>query len=211
MQPQHRMTKTIIQKGDIGEPRHVYAKLSNTIFVPTKMLSWSGKSSPTWFLLSHMVDLVRWFLGSEVTRVYASKTEGLLKSMGIETHDSLVAIVDFANNATACFETCWILPESLPTPVDHRMEVIGTKGTIKIDQFEQEIQTYTDKAFFPSSGFTDLGYKTVGWWFESVYYFIHCLEKNLEPKPNVEDGRAVTKIIVAMLDSAEQHKPITLS
>jgi len=211
MRPQHRMTKAMIQKGDLGELRYAYAKLSNTLYVPTKMLSWSGRSSPTWFLLSHMVDMVRWFFNSEAVRVYASKTEGLLKSRGIDTHDTLVAIVDFANGATACFETSWILPESLPTTVDHRIEVTGTKGAIRIDQFEQGIQTYTDRASFPSSGSADLDYKTVDWWLDSVNYFIHCLEKDLKPKPDVEDGRAVTKIILAMLESAEKRKPITLS
>jgi len=47
MRPQHRMAKSMIQKGDLGELRYAYAKLSNTLYVPMKMLFWSGRSSPT--------------------------------------------------------------------------------------------------------------------------------------------------------------------
>ncbi len=210
MRPQHRTVKNMILNGEVGRPKHAYAKLSNTLYVPTRMLSWSGRSSPTWFLLSHMVDMIRWFFDAEAKRVYASKTEGLLRSKGIDTHDTLTAIVEYSNGATACFETSWILPESSPNIVDHRIEIIGTKGYVKIDQFEQGLQAYTEKASFPSCSPIDLDYKVVGWWFNSVDYFIHCLEEDVNPRPDVEDGRAVTYTILAMLESAEKHEPINL-
>ena len=42
-----------IRSGEIGSPRFVYYRLSNTTFVPLKMLSWASKSSVLWFLGSH--------------------------------------------------------------------------------------------------------------------------------------------------------------
>ena len=211
MRPQHRKVKQMIDDGELGKPIHAYAKLMNSLYVPMKMLSWSSRSSPTWFLMSHMVDMIRWWFNSEAVKVYASKTEGVLASMGIETHDTMSAIVEFENGATATFETAWILPNSLPSNVDHRIELIGTKGFVKIDQLNQGLEVYADVVRYPSSGTTDLGYKRVGWWFESVNYFIHCLENNIKPEPDENDGRAVTKILLAIIESADKGKPIRIT
>ena len=39
--------------GELGELKYIYARLSNTTFVPTQMLPWASKSSALWFLASH--------------------------------------------------------------------------------------------------------------------------------------------------------------
>lgn len=211
MRPQHRRVKQMIENDELGNPIHAYAKLMNSLSVPLEMLSWSSKSSPTWFLMSHMVDMIRWWFNAEAVMAYASKTEGVLNSKGVTTHDTMTAIVKFENGATATFETAWILPNSLPRNVDHRIELIGTKGFLKIDQFKEGLEVYTDGVTYPSSGTTDLNYKRVGWWFESVNYFIHCLENDIKPKPDENDGRAVTNILLAIIESAERDEPVKIT
>ncbi len=55
-----------IDEGEIGRVRFIHMRLSDTLYVPTRMLSWAGRSSVAWFLGSHCVDLVRWLTGAEV-------------------------------------------------------------------------------------------------------------------------------------------------
>ena len=205
----HHNAKKVIMSGELGEIKHVYARLSNTTYVPTKMLSWSSKSSPTMFLLPHMVDLVRWFLESEADTVYAVKTEGVLKAMGIDTHDAMTAIVTFKNGAVACFETSWILPESLPYMVDHYVKIIGSKGTTLADLRDRGLQKFAEKGEYINSSETIDGYNR-GFAFDSVYHFLECVIQDKEPISNITDGIMNTAILCAMLESAENGKPIAI-
>ena len=203
----HHNTKKAIDNGDLGQLKHAYARLSNTTYVPTQMLSWASKSSPTMFLLPHMVDLVRWFFSAEADTVYAVKTEGVLKSMGVDTHDTMTALVTFDNGAVACFETSWILPESLPYVVDHYVKIIGSKGITYADLAERGLRKFGEKAEYPHRTDTIYGYGR-GFPYDSIYHFLECIIEDKEPINNEMDGLMNTAILCAMLDSAEKGKPV---
>jgi len=68
-----------IENGVIGEIVSAYLRLNNTLYVPLKMLSWSGKSSILWFLGSHTIDALRFLLRDEVVRVYSVSRSGVLR------------------------------------------------------------------------------------------------------------------------------------
>ena len=55
-------TRKAVLDGDLGELKYIYARLSNTTFVPTQMLPWASKSSALWFLASHTLDMSCWLL-----------------------------------------------------------------------------------------------------------------------------------------------------
>ncbi len=203
----HHNTKKAINNGELGELKHAYARLSNTTYVPTQMLSWASKSSPTMFLLPHMVDLVRWFFSAEADTVYAVKTEGILKSMGIDTHDTMTALVKFDNGAVACFETSWILPESQPYLVDHCVKLIGSKGSTYVDLRNRGMEKYWEKAEYTSGEDTIDGYGR-GFSYDSMYHFLECIIKDKEPISNETDGLMNTAILCAMLDSAEKGEQV---
>jgi len=207
--PPHHNTKKAINNGELGELKHAYARLSNTTYVPAQMLSWAGRSSPTVFLLPHMVDLVRWFFSAEADTVYAVKTEGVLKSMGIDTHDTMTAVVNFNNGAVGCFETSWILPQSLPYIVDHYVKIIGSKGITYVDNREQGLQKYWERAEYPGSFSSETiqGYGR-GFPYDSIYHFLECIIDDKEPISNEIDGLMNTAVICAMLDSAERGTPV---
>ena len=209
--PPHHNTKKAINEGEFGELKHAYARLSNTIYVPTQMLSWASKSSPTMFLLPHMVDLVRWFFSSEAHTVYAVKTEGVLKSIGIDTHDTMTAVVKFDNGAVACFETSWILPESLPYIVDHYVKIIGSKGIMYADLREHGGQKFADNAEYPRcfASETMYGYGK-GFPYDSIYHFLECIIEDREPINNETDGLMNTAILCAILNSAEKEEPVKI-
>ena len=67
-----------VERGELGAPVMAYARLSDTIHVPTEMLSWSGHSGPEWFLFPHTMDIVRWLFEREPVEVYAKGYRGVL-------------------------------------------------------------------------------------------------------------------------------------
>ena len=46
----HASQLSVAKNDEIGEPKHISARLSNTTYVPLEMLSWAERSSALWFL-----------------------------------------------------------------------------------------------------------------------------------------------------------------
>jgi predicted dehydrogenase len=204
--------KEAADAGEIGAVLMAYHRLSDTIFVPTRMLSWASRSSVNWFLGSHCLDTLRWLLGDEVARVYTRSESRVLKARGIGTPDYYLSLVEFRRGARALIETCWILPESSPSVVDYKLEVVGEKGTLYFDPTPQRLLKLTDEASCPDTvaGVRVHG-RAVGFAVESIRYFADCVLAGREPMAGFQDGRQVTRAILAMEESARTGRPVELS
>jgi len=206
-----RELKDVIDDGDFGKMKYAYARLSNTIYVPTEMIpAWSGESSAIMFLLPHMADLVSWLFSDEIVEIYAVKTEGYLASKGYPIPDTVTALAKYRNGATACFETAWILPNTEPTIGRCALEVIGEKGVADLDFFPAGFELTIEGKNYEKKGY-DMGTyrgRPEGWWYESVKYFIDCLEEGIDPGPGSKEGMHITKVLVAIAESAETGLPV---
>lgn len=136
--------KAKIDAGEVGDVLNVNCRLNNTIFVPTKMFTWANQSSPAWFLFPHAIDMACWLNGKKVKRVYANGTKKKLVSMGIDTYDSIQAVLTFDDGSTSSFNTTWVLPETRPLVYDFKVEVVGEKACIYIDTQNQMV-SFADK------------------------------------------------------------------
>jgi predicted dehydrogenase len=173
----------------------------------TDTLAWAEKTSPLWFLLSHVTDYVRWIVGAEIVEVYGLGYSGFLKrEKGLDTPDTMVFLAKFDNGTCATLESSWILPESYPRMVDLRIDVIGELGMVQLDFCEQGLRTFTGAATdvpwdWGVPGPTGL---ETGWWLDSCYYFIHCITSGQHAKPDGRDGLAVVAALVAMQEAYER-------
>ena len=79
----YHQAKATIAGGEIGMPLAGYARKNDTIFVSTQHLSWAGTTTPAWFLSSHDIDLMRWWLASEPVEARAWGRKEVLVAMGI--------------------------------------------------------------------------------------------------------------------------------
>jgi predicted dehydrogenase len=173
----------------------------------TDTLSWAYRTNPIWFLLSHVTDYVRWIVGSEITEVYGMGYKGYLKrEKGLDTPDTMVFLAKFQNGACATLESSWVLPESYPRVVDIRFEIIGEQGMAQIDMYEQGCHTFFDAAtdHVWDWGVPDFTGNTTGWWYNSCYYFVNCLERGEHPLPDERDGLAIVETLAAMEQSYKQ-------
>jgi predicted dehydrogenase len=202
--------KAGIAAGDLGTVVSGFARLSNKAEVPLKWLSWAGKSGPQWFLLPHVVDLVRWLTGEEAREVFAIGTKGVLQAKGVDAYDTVQALVRFEHGSVQ-FDTSWILPEGWPSNIDFRVELIGTKGTLAIDATHQLLQVAGRALRYPfTTGSMDVHGETAGFFHLPIRHFVGCL---LDDKPFVctgEDGLAATRIIEAMERSIRTGKQVKL-
>lgn len=207
------LAKDAIVKGEMGDPVYAYARLSNTLSVPTEMLrGWSARTRLPFWLMSHTVDRVRWLFGREARRVYAVARSGILTGLGFDTPDAYVATVEFEGEAFACFESCWILPNSLPTVVDNRMELIFTGGVLEFDAGDMCLHRATPEKYRRSGIlWTEAMGEPRGFVLEAIKHFVESVLAGQDPGPSGDDGLAVLRVTAAVVQSAEERRIVELA
>ncbi len=203
--------KKEIKGGNFGRLVVGYGRLSNTLFVPTKMVSWAAQTGPQWFLFPHLIDLVRWLLDEEVEEVYAFGHSGILKKRGIDIYDAIQAMVKFNKSGSVTFETSWVLPESWPSLIDFKIELLGTKSRIGIKGDHQGIDIAGEKFAYPFALSEQNAFgKTIGFFHEPILHFVDSILNNRIPEASAEDGLAITKIIAAIEKSILEKRVVKI-
>jgi len=204
-------TKQALAAGELGEPLYCYARLNNTLFVPTQMLSWAGNTRLPFWLICHRYDIARWFFESEAKRVYAVCRSVKLKSMGIDTPDFYQATVEFENGCVGNFESCWIMPESMPSVVDSKFELVCTDGYVNVDAALPDFVLATnEKQSNRGVLYGEVMGEPVGFVNQSIKHFINSVLLGREPLITGYDGLMITKALAAMVESAETGQPVDL-
>ena len=211
-QPPVAMVKEAYVAGELGEPVYVYARLSNTLRVPTEMIRpWVERTKLPFWLMSHTVDRVRWIYGAEAKKVYGISRSGLLKSEGIDVEDIFLATVEWDNGAFSTFESSWILPPRLPANIDSKMMFIFTEGAAYFDAQATMIEMATKERYtIPAMLTTSTRGRIQGFVIESLRHFVDSVAEGKEPEPSGEDGLAVCRITAAIVESAKEGRAIEL-
>ncbi len=120
----------IIQKGLLGRVVYGDVRLDDNISVPTQMWGsrtkdWAAGSSTAHFLLSHVVDLLRWYLApAEVRDVYAVAQQTVLEY----TPDLYDAYLTFDSGAIVRVKAEWI--RHMDELVEFYLSFSGAEGTL---------------------------------------------------------------------------------
>lgn len=174
-----------------------------------------GKMPPGWFLdkelagggavfdhTVHVVDIMRWYLNSEVAQVYA-EVDTLLHDVDID--DAGMLTMEFENGVIATLDPCWSRPKTFPTWGDVTMKIVGTKGTLAVDAFAQTGEVFSDV----------VGHSQYNFWGDDadqamVKDFIDCIVEKRPPRASGVDGMRATEVALAAYESANQVKPVKL-
>lgn len=208
------LTRDNIEKGNLGKIISGYVRLNDTLQVPTRLLSWAAKSSVLWFLGSHTVDMLRYLFDDEVERVYAVSRSEVLRSKGFDVPDIYQSILEFKTGVIATIENHWIAPDTNPSVNDIKVNILGSKGMINLDlTHNQLMERYLeDSSDRPDCLVAPLVRdKHVGFAYESIRDFVNCLAKGKPVQAGLEDGIRVTKVILAILESATHRKPVDVA
>ncbi len=202
--------KQAVESGELGDVSLVSARLNDTLYVPTRMLSWAAQSTVGWFLLPHVVDLAIWLSGKQPSQAYAVANKRLLPSLGVDTYDTICTTLSFHGGMQAMFETTWVLPDSSPAIFDFKFEILGDKGVLHVDVQDQMVHQSTDTFTYPGTLVVDVYGKTRGFPLDMLDSFIDSVKNGTPPLATVQEGHAVTRVIDAVHRSIESGRPIPL-
>jgi predicted dehydrogenase len=125
-----RATHYVIQQGLLGDMVYGDVHLDDNIVVPTLMWGersreWAAGSSTAHFLLSHVVDFLRWVLApADVTEVYAIAQQQVL----VYTPDLYDAFLTFDSGAKFRVRAAWI--KHIDALVEFKLEFTGAEGEL---------------------------------------------------------------------------------
>ena len=215
--PEYAWIKQQIQAGVIGRPRLIQSSKQDTIFVPTRMINWAAHTSPIWFMSSHDIDLISWFLDDRAESVLARETRGVLDGLGVHVHDGVDALVRFAGGACLSLHSSWIHPETYPVIVVDRMTIVGDAGVIEFQSRGRQVECYartggTTLAFTGPQTATEVNGRLEGAFRSSLLTFLTAIASGQEAPTSAARTLHVVEIQEAILNAARSSAaPTTIT
>jgi predicted dehydrogenase len=209
LSPYHKV-KEMVLDGKIGEPLIAYARKNNPLHVPTEMIaSWSSRTTPSWFLSCHDIDLVTWWFDADPVEAYARGIKKVLVEKGFDTYDGVQALVTYEGGKFATYEAIWIYPNTSPYMPDSYMELVGSKGALQIDRQAEAVDAIIEEKFVCPRTF--LNYRVFDEWQgafpAAVRGFLYAIEHGSEPHVSARDGVRSTAVLEAIHKSLASNRP----
>jgi len=152
----------------------------------------------------HLVDLLRWYLRSEVVEVYAQTTD-LLPGGNAEVETGGLILLTFANGVFATIDCSWSRPASFPTWGGLTMEFVGGRGVLSVDAFRQNLMIYPERS--PGIAMRNWGSDANQ---AMIAEFVTAIRERRNPAVTGLDGYRALEVVVAAYESARAGQPVRL-
>lgn len=198
--------KDLIEAGQIGEPAMIHAKRAHK---PRHDWVQDPEKSGGVLLLAgvHNIDLTLWLGGSTPKRLYAEMGSFVYKS---DYTDNVALVMRLQNEAIVNIFESYTLPQKAPHPVDRRVEIIGTKGTLDIDMMKQPLVRCTDEELWLEDVLTwpMVRGEMSGAVREELREFARCIVEDREPDANGEAGRLSLAVALAAHTAFQERRVV---
>lgn len=208
-EPRYASVKAALEDGTIGDIVHMYTRRNSPRSHGPRRYGSTGNL--THHVVVHDLDLLHWYSRAPVERVYAERARRLLVDLGLD--DSIFATVRFADGSIAGLEYSWVLPESSPTAIDAKLEVIGSRSAAYVDLADQGLAlvgpggvALADVSHWPSI-LGSLG----GALKAELEAFVRCVRGLEQPRAGVAEGVAALRVAIAIERSLTEQRVVRMS
>ncbi len=146
--------------------------------------------------LCHPFDYLRWLLG-EVEAV--SGWAGRLGDLNLEVEDTAEALLRFESGALASVHL-----DYLQRPPAHRLEIIGTEGTLRWDNADGAVRWWRSGMETWQESAPPSGFERNHLFLAEMRHFLAVVEGREEPVCSLEDGVAALDICLAVKAAGAQ-------
>ena len=195
--PRYDQARQAVARGELGPIQTIYTRRANTVAAQDRL---GGRCTLPLFLGVHDYDVMRWLAGSEVERVTAESKWGLLREQGFPVEDANCALLRFASGVLGIAELNWILPRGFPAAGDHRLDLVGSLGSLSIATLETGLRRadgqraiQVDTASAPSVQ----GHPGGMFYFE-LRHFVDCVRGRATPAVTPDDAVRALRIALAV-------------
>jgi len=197
--PRYALAKREIADGKLGRIVSMYARRNIPAPVGEMVLP---KIGPIVGDGVHDMDLLLWYSGAKPVSVYA-KT---VTVRGLGNPDLGWSLFTMDSGAVIVLENVWFLPSTTAMQIDERMEVIGTEGSIHVQEVAPSLAvcdktgwTYPDTTYWPT-----LHGRCAGALRDELAYFVDCIQRG--EKPTVITPEESMAAVVACLAAEESAR-----
>jgi len=190
--------KARLDKGDFGD---VYCfNATNQGELPTKHRTWfvdPGLAGGGAIIdhTVHLVDIMRWFTGSEVKNVYA-KSNRIFHADEVLVETGALEMLTFDNHMFATIDASWSRPPYWPTWGGLTFEMVTQRGAVLVDAFRQNLSVYRHEW---------QGSRWLPWGSDSnqamVQEFAAAIRENRTPRVTGMDGLRAVEVTLAAYES----------
>lgn len=205
--PRYQRAKVAMTDGTVGEPCTMFARRRGTARGAEVYGPWTDLLIST---AIHDIDAIVWLNDSRVVRVFAEAVNKRYPESSRE--DAVMALMRFENGAVASIETSWVLPSTVPAPLDAALHVVGTAGGVFIEGSNQGMAIVdrehyshpdlTNWPIGPRGVFGDLQAHIAG--------FIEAIRTESPMAVSIEDAVYSQEIVAAMRASFRSGQPVAL-
>lgn len=206
-EPRYIRARQAVVDGAVGEPCTVFARRRGTSLGAEIYAPWTDLLIST---AIHDLDVMVWLNDCPVERVYA---EGVVRrSAEWGREDAISAILRFANGAVGMLETSWVLPPTVPSPIDTSLQVVGTGGGVFVEGASYGLEVIDEEGYRrPDLVHWPVGPDGVGGALgASVGAFIDCVIKGSRPVMTLREARYAQEVVQALKLSMERAAPVYL-
>lgn len=152
----------------------------------------------------HLVDIMRWYLGSEVEEVYAQSNR-IIYGDQVDVETGALEMLRFQNGVFATIDASWSRPPYWPTWGGLAFELVAERGAILVDAFSQNLTVYRH----------DVGRANWLYWGSDanqamIAEFVAAIREQRPPLVTGMDGYRAVEVALAAYDSAASGEPVLL-
>ena len=197
--------KARLDNGDFGD---VYCfNATNQGELPTKYRAWFADpelagGGAIMDHTVHLVDVMRWFLGSEVETVYA-RSNRIFHADEVTVETGALEMLTFDNGVFATIDASWSRPQYWPNWGGLTFEMVTQRGVVVVDAFRQNINIYSHEAQRANWAYwgSDMNHFMIS-------EFVTAISENRHPKVTGVDGLRAVEVTLAAYESVHSEQTV---
>lgn len=200
-----------IEAGEIGQPMMIKTNTHGPGLPPSWARDLKTSNGMLAEVNSHDWDTLRWFMGSNLERVYTEVANFKGAANNVDTpnfYDNVLVNVKFENGGLGLISG--VCPCGYG--YDARVEIVGEKGILQIGELKgQALVVCTDR----DHGLVTPIYRTWPERFKWAYinemqHFVSCIQNETQPRAGGIDGRWAVAGVLAGTKSFIEQRPVYL-
>lgn len=201
--PRYIAAAEAVKAGDLGEILHGSVRRYATVPSGRRV---GGRAPLPLFQTIHDVDAIAWVSGQPIMRVYAEEIRRVHADLGVA--DALVATLVLENGAVVALESSWVLPEGNPFVLEGRLDLTGTKGTIRLQTSDQGVAVFSHGNYVqPETTYSDPNLPILK---AEIADFVAMLHRGTTPRATGSDGLRAVQVATALIMSVREMLPVEI-